>query len=57
MVFIWAVIIYAGGTCVNFIKTISEGNKEMFYLSAGKKGKLSEKSYLFGQNPTCPVSF
>jgi hypothetical protein len=28
------------------------GNTEMFYLSPGK---LSEKSYLSGQNPTCPV--
>ena len=28
------------------------GNTEMFYLSLGK---LSGKSYLSGQNPTCPV--
>ena len=28
------------------------GNTEIFYLSPGK---LSEKSYLSGQNPTCPV--
>ena len=28
------------------------GNTEMCYLSPGK---LSEKSYLSGQNPTCPV--
>ena len=28
------------------------GNTEMFYLSPGK---LSEKSYLCGQNPTCSV--
>ena len=27
------------------------GNTEMFYLS---EGKSSEKSYLSGQNPTCP---
>ena len=30
------------------------GNTEMFYLSSGK---LSEKSYLSGQNPTCPGFF
>jgi hypothetical protein len=30
------------------------GNTEIFYLSPRK---LSEKSYLSGQNPTCPVFF
>jgi len=30
------------------------GNTKMFYMYLSP-GKLSEKSYLCGQNPTCPV--
>jgi len=41
---------------LHFCSVIGQGcgNTEMFYLSPGK---LSEKSYLSGQNPTCPVFF